>query len=122
MQFALVSEDAPYRELEDYARDLKDTLKTLDGVRTSETWAYPARELRVALDLPRMAELKLAPGRVLQALQSENANIPGGSIDVGSRTLQPQDVRQLRNRSTRCATPSLPSPTDAACAFATSPK
>jgi multidrug efflux pump subunit AcrB len=55
-------------------------------VRTAETWAYPARELRVALDLPRMAELKLAPGRVLQALQSENANIPGGSIDVGSRT------------------------------------
>ena len=33
-----------------------------------------------------MAELKLAPGRVLQALQSENANIPGGSIDVGSRS------------------------------------
>ena len=58
VQFALVSEDAPYRELEDYARDLKDTLKTLDGVRTAETWAYPARELRVALDLPRMAELQ----------------------------------------------------------------
>ncbi len=86
VQFALVSPDAPYRELEDHARELKDTLKTLDGVRTAETWAYPARELRVALDLPRMAELRLAPGRVMQALQSENANIPGGSIDVGSRT------------------------------------
>ena len=48
VQFALVSPDAPYRELEDYARDLKDTLKTLNGVRTAETWAYPARELRVA--------------------------------------------------------------------------
>jgi multidrug efflux pump subunit AcrB len=85
VQFALVSADAPYHELEDYARHLKDTLKTIDGVRTSETWAYPARELRVALDLPRMAELKLAPGRVIQALQNENATIPGGSIDVGSR-------------------------------------
>jgi multidrug efflux pump subunit AcrB len=86
VQFALVSPDAPYRELEDYARELKDTLKTLDGVRTAETWAYPARELRVALDLPRMAELKLSPGKVMQALQSENANIPGGSIDIGSRS------------------------------------
>jgi multidrug efflux pump subunit AcrB len=86
VQFALVSPDAPYRELEDYARELKDTLKTIDGVRTSETWAYPARELRVALDLPRMAELKLSPGKVMQALQSENANIPGGTIDVGSRS------------------------------------
>ena len=61
-------------------------LKTLDGVRTSETWAYPARELRVALDLPRMAELRLAPGRVIQALQNENADVPGGSIDIGSRS------------------------------------
>ena len=85
VQFALVSADAPYRELEDRARDLKDILKAVDGVRTSETWAYPARELRVALDLPRMAELGLAPGRVIEALQSENTTVPGGSIDVGSR-------------------------------------
>jgi multidrug efflux pump subunit AcrB len=86
VQFALVSTDAPYRELEDYARDLKDAIKTLDGVRTSETWAYPARELRVALDLPRMAELRLTPGRVMQALQNENATVPGGAIDIGSRS------------------------------------
>ncbi|GFE89444.1 efflux RND transporter permease subunit [Steroidobacter agaridevorans] len=86
VQFALVSPDAPYRELEDQARDLKDLLKAVDGVRTSETWAYPARELRVALDLPRMAELKLAPSRVIEALQSENTTVPGGAIDVGSRS------------------------------------
>ncbi|HEY0683433.1 MAG TPA: efflux RND transporter permease subunit [Steroidobacter sp.] len=86
VQFALVSEDAPYRELEDQARDLKDILKAVDGVRTSETWAYPARELRIALDLPRMAELKLAPSRVIEALQSENTTVPGGAIDVGSRS------------------------------------
>ncbi|HEY0941268.1 MAG TPA: efflux RND transporter permease subunit [Steroidobacter sp.] len=86
VQFALVSPDAPYRELEDQARDLKDILKAVDGVRTAETWAYPARELRVALDLPRMAELKLAPSRVIEALQSENTTVPGGAIDVGSRS------------------------------------
>jgi multidrug efflux pump subunit AcrB len=86
VQFALVSEDAPYRELEQYARDLKDTLKAVNGVRNAQSWAYPARELRVALDLPRMAALRLAPGRVMQALQSENASIPGGSIDVESRS------------------------------------
>jgi multidrug efflux pump subunit AcrB len=86
VQFALVSPDAPYRELEDRARDLKDILKAVDGVRTAETWAYPARELRVALDLPRMAELKLAPSRVIEALQSENTTVPGGAIDIGSRS------------------------------------
>ncbi len=86
IQIALVSEDAPYRELEDYARELKDTLKTVEGVRTSETWAYPARELRVALDLKRMAELNLVPAQVIGAVQSENANIPAGFIDLGPRS------------------------------------
>ena len=57
VELALVSEDAPYRELEDRARELKDTLKTVDGVRTSESWGYPERELRVEVDLKRMAEL-----------------------------------------------------------------
>src|SRR5262245_26201473 len=86
IQIALVSEDAPYRELEDYARELKDALKTVDGVRTSETWAYPSRELRVALDLRRMSELNLAPSQVIAAVQSENANIPAGFIDLGPRS------------------------------------
>src|SRR5687767_12095225 len=86
IQLALVSEEAPYRELEDYARELKDTLKTVDGVRTAEAWAYPARELRVEVDLKRMTELGLTPAQVIQALQSENANIPAGFVDVGSRS------------------------------------
>ncbi|HEV7605916.1 MAG TPA: efflux RND transporter permease subunit, partial [Steroidobacteraceae bacterium] len=86
IQIALVSDDAPYRELEDYARELRDTLKTVDGVRTSESWAYPARELRVAVDLKRMSELKLSPAQVIGAVQSENANIPAGFVDLGSRS------------------------------------
>jgi multidrug efflux pump subunit AcrB len=85
IQIALVSDDAPYRELEDYARQLKDALKTVDGVRTAESWAFPARELRVALDLKRMSELNLVPAQVIAAVQSENANIPAGFIDLGPR-------------------------------------
>jgi multidrug efflux pump subunit AcrB len=86
LQVALESPDAPYRELEDYARELKDTLKTIDGVRTAETWAYPPRELRVELDLRRMAELGVKPSQVIQALQSQNADIPAGALDVGTRS------------------------------------
>jgi multidrug efflux pump subunit AcrB len=86
LQVALVSEEAPYRELEDYARELKDILKTVDGVRTAESWAYPSRELRVAVDLKRMAELNLVPAQVIGAIQSENANIPAGFVDLGPRS------------------------------------
>ncbi len=86
VEIALVSDDAPYRELEDAARDLKDALKAVTGVRTAESWGYPDRELRVAVDLKRMAELGITPGQVIQALQSENANIPAGPIDLGPRS------------------------------------
>jgi multidrug efflux pump subunit AcrB len=86
VQVALVSADAPYRELEDYARELKDTLKTVDGIRTAESWAFPARELRVEVDLKRMSELGIVPAQVENALQSENANIPAGLVDLGTRS------------------------------------
>lgn len=86
LQLALVSESASYAQLEDAARTLKDTLRAVPGVRTAESWAYPARELRIAVDLPRMAQMHTTPDQLLQALQSENANIPAGFIDIGNRS------------------------------------
>jgi multidrug efflux pump subunit AcrB len=86
VQIALLSDTAPYRELEDYARELKDKLKTVEGVRTSESWAFPERELRIAVDLRRMSELNLAPAQIIGAVQSENANIPAGFVDLGPRS------------------------------------
>ena len=85
VQVALVSEDAPYADLEFWAKELKDRFKGVAGVRQSETWAYPERELRVALDLQRMAQLGILPGQVMAALASENANVPAGVVDVGPR-------------------------------------
>jgi len=85
VQLALVSKDATYRELEDYARELKDLLKGAPGVRTAETFAHPERELRVEIDSARMAALKLSPNAVIKALESENANTPGGSVDAAGR-------------------------------------
>ncbi len=85
-QLALVSADAPYAELEDQARALKDVLRTVAGVRTAESWAYPRRELRVAVDLPRLARFRITPSQLLQALQNENASIPAGVVDLGERS------------------------------------
>lgn len=90
LQLALVSPDAGFARLEDAARSLKDTLKAVPGVKTSESWAYPARELRVAVDLARMAQLRVTPTQLLNALQSENASIPAGVIDLGARSFSLQ--------------------------------
>lgn len=103
VQYALVSDDAPYRELQDHARDLKDALKGVPGVRTAESWAYPPRELRVEVDLRRVAEFGLSPARIAQALESENADIPAGIVDIGPRSFTVKstgsytDLEQVRD-------------------------
>ena len=84
-QFALVSESAPWTELDRAARRLRDDLARLPGVKASETWGYPRREVRVSLDAGRLAELRIPLGTVIQAIGGESVNIPGGSVDAGRR-------------------------------------
>ena len=85
VQFALVSPDAGWRELKKHAEDLKKLIETVPGVRRSETWAYPAPEVRVAIDLERLSASGITLGQVITAVQGENASIPGGAVDVGMR-------------------------------------
>ena len=84
-QIALVSESAPWRTLADHAERLEERLRTVRGVKDVETWGYPEREVRVSLDLGRLAALGIPPARVLAAIGSETANIPGGSVEAGPR-------------------------------------
>ncbi len=85
LQIALVSASAPYSELEARADRLKKRLENVAGVKEAAKWAYPEQEVRVSLDLPRLAALGLTPQQVIGALQSTNVNIPAGSVDVGHK-------------------------------------
>ena len=85
VQVALVSDSADYRLLEDAAEDLQDRLERVPGVRESETWAYPQRELRVELDFKRLARFNLRAVQVLDAVSADNTNVPGGPVTVGAR-------------------------------------
>ncbi|MCX5767781.1 MAG: efflux RND transporter permease subunit [Gemmatimonadetes bacterium] len=84
-QVALVSDSASYTDLDRQARALRDELEKVPGIKRSQVWAYPRREVRVAIDLGRLSTMHLALGQVLNAIGSESANIPGGSIDAGGR-------------------------------------
>jgi len=102
-QFALVSETMPYHELDKQARALRETLANIPGVKRSETWGYPSREARVALDAGRLAQLGIPLSQVLQAVGSESLNIPGGSADAGVRRFNVKtsggyrSIEQIRN-------------------------
>ena len=85
IQSALVSGSATYSGLRKYAEELKDEISSLPGVRKADAVAYPEQELEVAIDLPKLSQLHITINQVIGAIQSENADIPGGSIEIGSK-------------------------------------
>jgi len=84
-QLALVSETAPYHELDALAERLEDRLTALPGVRRAERWGVPERRVDVALDLGRLSRLGLPPGLVLAAIGGESVDLPAGRVEAGSR-------------------------------------
>ncbi|MCK6551685.1 efflux RND transporter permease subunit [Myxococcota bacterium] len=86
-QVALVSETAPYPELERIAKRLAERLETIRGSKEGSTWAHPEQEVRVAIDPERLARTGVPLDQVMRAIQSDNANVPGGSVELGRRRL-----------------------------------
>lgn len=84
-QFALVSENLPYAKLEKYADDLENRLEKVSSLKSIKSWGFPKREISVALNLEKLAQDKIPVNRVLGAIQSENVNIPGGSINLSDK-------------------------------------
>jgi multidrug efflux pump subunit AcrB len=84
-QLALVSETAPYRELDRLAERLEDRIAAVPGVRDAERWGLPEPRVDVALDLGRLARLDLPAGLVLEAIGGESGDIPSGGVEAGRR-------------------------------------
>ncbi|RYZ55305.1 MAG: efflux RND transporter permease subunit [Sphingobacteriales bacterium] len=86
MQVALVSENASRDKLKLYAERLQDGLEKISGLKNVEIHGLPAQQVRVELNLEKMAAMNIPLTAVTGSIQSEIANIPGGSIEAGNRT------------------------------------
>jgi multidrug efflux pump subunit AcrB len=85
VQVALVSETASNKEMGDRSDDLKDELSKIKSLKSVENWGFPARTVRISLNLEKMALEGVPVNQVIQTLQAENYNIPGGSIQANTR-------------------------------------
>ncbi|MEQ1756189.1 MAG: efflux RND transporter permease subunit [Micropepsaceae bacterium] len=85
VQVALLSDSAPWKELEDRAHDLKDVLDRLPGVDKARFWGIPESEVRVAINLGKLAALGLPLTRVAEAVEAEGKDVPPGAIHAGGR-------------------------------------
>jgi multidrug efflux pump subunit AcrB len=97
LQLALVSETAPYSELEKQVERLEDALEKVKSLKKIQTHGYPERQVRVQLDLEKMAHQKIPANYVLNALQSENLNVPGGSVLVNTRKFNVKTSGEYKN-------------------------
>jgi multidrug efflux pump subunit AcrB len=84
-QIALVSETASWRRMEKYAEDLRDRLSIPRGVRNTQLYGLPPPEVRISLDPTRLAERKLAPAAVVNAVAQGGSDIPPGAVSAGNR-------------------------------------
>ena len=85
LQCALMSETTPYKDLQKEADDLKDKLLKIKSIKTAEIWAFPKQQVTISVNLDKMAQFRIPLNRVLGAIQSENANVPAGNIEIGGR-------------------------------------
>ncbi|HDQ45929.1 MAG TPA: efflux RND transporter permease subunit [bacterium] len=87
LQLALVSDSAGYAALEREAEELRKRLAKVPGVKRSDVWAVPAQEVRVSVNLEKLAAMRIPIRQVMGAVADANLNIPGGTVDVGTRRL-----------------------------------
>lgn len=85
MQVALMSETAPYKDMEEWSRKLKERLGKIKTLKNVDNWAFPQQQVRISLNIEKMSQDGIALNRVIGAIQNENVNIPGGSIDMGTK-------------------------------------
>jgi multidrug efflux pump len=69
--------------LKEIGEDLQDRLEQIPTVLRADLRGGLEREVKVDVDLVRLQYYGLALGDVIEAIQNENVNIPGGAIDVG---------------------------------------
>ncbi|PWV56043.1 efflux RND transporter permease subunit [Chitinophaga sp. S165] len=86
MQIALVSETAPKDQLQYYAEKLQDDLETIKALKNVEIHGIPDRQVRIELNLEKIAQMGLPVNKVISSIQNEMSNIPGGSLEAGNRS------------------------------------
>ena len=86
MQLALVSDSVEYRVLQEKAEKLEKELKKESGVKKVEIMAYPEQEVRISIDIEKMAQMNISLDNISNAIKSNNANIPGGAIKLDDKS------------------------------------
>lgn len=102
VQLAFSSSKNDFIALKKQASLLEKELEKVPGVKQVDIIALPDREVRVSLDIVKMAQMNVPLEQVAQAIASNNANIPGGTMELGEHVFGIKtsgsyaDIREIR--------------------------
>jgi multidrug efflux pump subunit AcrB len=85
VELALTSDTASYRQMEAYAKGLRDAIERAPGVQQAEIWGAPPAEVRVAANLDRLAAYRMPLTAVADALQRAGVDTPIGAVEAEGR-------------------------------------
>lgn len=103
LQMSLISENASRDKLRNAAEDLQDELEKIPALKNVEIQGLPDPVIRVDAQLDKLSQLHLPVTLLGNALQSEIANIPGGSVNEGSKSFNIktngdyQNIEEIKN-------------------------
>ncbi len=103
LQIALISENASRDQLKSKAEDLQAELEKIPALKNVEIVGLPDQLVRVELNLEKLAQLHIPVTFIANAIQSEVANIPGGSVNAGNKSFNIktsgnyQDIDEIKN-------------------------
>ncbi len=103
MQLALISTDATYKELEESAEVLKKRIEKIKSIKEVSYYGLPEQEIHIYLDFEKMARVNTSIDLIVRAIETNNANIPGGDVQLGPTNLSVrssgsfQDLDEIRN-------------------------
>jgi len=83
--FLAVTADESYIGLNKLAeQEIVDPLKRVNGVGTVQAFGGPIRQILVQVDPKKLEAYNISTQQIGQALQSENINLPSGTIKMGN--------------------------------------
>lgn len=103
-QLAVVGDGFSYAELEEYAKALRKEISLIDGVARVDLWGEQQEVVYLDVSENQLATLGISQGRIAQTLETQNAVVDAGAVDLGERRLRiaasgvfasPEDVGDL---------------------------
>lgn len=84
---ALTGSDYSMAELNEVARDLRDSLGALPLVAQVDLYGVQPERIWLEFDTTLLAQFDVAPSAVVNALRSQNVVLPGGTIDASGQSV-----------------------------------